>query len=131
MDNATKDIDNNHWAILLREGNIERFNQERVALKPGAYPDLSLCDLRDLHLEDVCLAGANLAGSDLSGCDLRRIDFTGANLSGVNFAATTFTEVSGLTLEQLSTSEDVDPRLLDALRFSGPAEGRPTGAEVR
>ncbi len=66
---------------LLREGNVDIFNEER---RKQAAPDLTGCDFRGVDLQ-----GLNADGLDLSDCyfrqaDLRGVDFRKARLEGAS-----------------------------------------------
>jgi len=78
---------------LLREGNIDEFNQ-RVAA--GEQVDLTSCDFRHLNLQGLNTKGLDFSNSYFRQADLRGVDFTeclslegasihAAKISGVYF----------------------------------------------
>ena len=105
------------WASLLRNREIERFN-DAIAGSGRDYRafitrnDLSALDLRGAHL-----AGAFLSGTDFSGSDLRGIDFTDATLIEANLTNADLREATGLTWEQLARTIGLESaKLPDYLR---------------
>ena len=96
---------------LLREGNIEQFNQEKAQ---GATVELSDCDLRGMDLR-----GLDADGLDLSGCyfrqsDLRGIDFSNCNLKGASIGSA---KISGTLFPQALSASEIELSLLHGTRM--------------
>lgn len=67
--------------VLLREGEIEQFNQRKAA---GEGCDLVDCDLRGLDLRGLDTVGLDLRGCYFRQADLRGVDFSACNLEGAS-----------------------------------------------
>jgi hypothetical protein len=114
---------------LLRNGEIQKFNDYVKTLRPGfyrahlAWSELSCLDLRQATLNHAFLNGSDFTGSDLRGVDftgsgladvnltrsdLRGADFTGCNLADANFTDTDLRETRGLTWDALVTATGLD-----------------------
>lgn len=66
---------------LLREGEIEKFNQQRAQGKEG---DMTYCDMRGLDLRNMNAEGIDFSHSYFRQADLRGIDFSNSNMEGVS-----------------------------------------------
>lgn len=85
---------------LLREENIEEFNNRRAA---GEICDFSNADFRALDLRGINAEGLNFSGAYFRGADLRGIDFRGSRLDG---ASIKLAHISGCYFPQeLSAAE--------------------------
>ncbi len=80
---------------LLREGNMDEFNQRIAA---GEKPELTSCDFRHINLQGINTEGLDFSNSYFRQADLRGVDFTvcanfngtsihGAKISGTYFPA--------------------------------------------
>lgn len=77
---------------LLREGEVDEFNQRR---KAGEHCDLRGCDLRGLDLRKLDAKDLDLSDSYLRQADLRGVDFSltcleGASVNGAKISGTYF-----------------------------------------
>lgn len=77
---------------LLREGEVDTFNQQRMA---GEQCDLRGCDLRGLDLrkldaKDLDLSNTYLRQADLRGVDFSRTRLEGASINGAKISGTYF-----------------------------------------
>jgi uncharacterized protein YjbI with pentapeptide repeats len=68
---------------LLRDENVEQFNQQKAA---GKTCDLTGCDFKGLDLRNLDAVGLDLTDAYFRGADLRSIDFRGCKLSGASLA---------------------------------------------
>ncbi|WP_426415388.1 pentapeptide repeat-containing protein [Aestuariirhabdus sp. LZHN29] len=82
MGNETPQIKDDPLYQLLRDENIEAFNQQR---SQGVSGDLSGADLRGLDLRGMVAAGLDMSGCYFRNTDLRGVDFTSTNLNGASF----------------------------------------------
>lgn len=92
---------------LLRDGQIEQFNQRR---KAGEVADLTSCDFRHMNLQGLNADKLDLSNGYFRQADLRGIDFRGckslegasihgAKISGVYFPAQLSPEEITLSLQ--------------------------------
>tara|TARA_R110002049_G_scaffold254878_1_gene430358 strand:+ start:145 stop:489 length:345 start_codon:yes stop_codon:yes gene_type:complete len=100
-------ISDNPLYRLLRDGNVDEFNQ-RVAA--GEKAELIGCDFRHISLQGVNTAGLDFSNSYFRQADLRGVDFShceslegaslhGAKISGVYFPSAIRAEEILLSLE--------------------------------
>lgn len=95
-------------AALLRQGNVERFNQLRAEtsfyLLELGHHDLHDLDLTGVNLKGVSLVGSNLAGCTLTRANLSYADLTNADLTGAEVSQASFHEATmpGSSLINLS-----------------------------
>ncbi len=77
---------------LLREGNVEEFNQRRKAGEEVDLTDCDFrnCDMRGLDADDLNLAGAYFRGADIRGVDFRQSKLAGASLAGAQISGCYF-----------------------------------------
>lgn len=90
--------------ILLREGNVEDFNEER---EKGVKFDLTGSNFRGVNLRDINADGLDLRNcyfrqADLRGLDLRNARLEGASIHGALISGTYFPEK--LTAEEIQLS---------------------------
>lgn len=69
---------------LLRDENIEQFNQQRESVKEIDFHD---CDFRALDLRNLNADGINFSGCYFRATDLRGVDFSKAILDGASLAS--------------------------------------------
>ena len=96
MEDVTKSsekIEMDRLVSLLRDGRIERFNEERQKFNVLTLKriiligvDLSKVDLSNIDLSDTDFSTANLSGANLSDANLSGANLSHANLSGVNLS---------------------------------------------
>jgi uncharacterized protein YjbI with pentapeptide repeats len=67
--------------VLLREGNVDIFNEER---RKQPAPDLTGCDFRGVDLQGLEADGLNLSNCYFRQADLRGVDFSKARLEGAS-----------------------------------------------
>lgn len=97
--------------LLLREGNIEAFNQKKAA---GEGCDLSGCDFRNLDLQGMDAVGLDLSNAYFHQTDLRGIDLRQARLEG---ASINMAKISGayfpleLSAEEIKLSVEYGTRM--------------------
>ncbi len=101
----------NHLYRLLREGNIQAFNEARGR---GENADLTTSDFRGVDLR-----GINADGLDLSNCyfrqaDLRAVDFSNTRLEGASIHAT---KISGVYFPPELSAEEITLSLLHGTRM--------------
>ncbi len=97
--------------LLLREGEIEKFNKYKRA---GKRCDLTNCDFRGLELQ-----GLDAEGLDMSGCyfrlaDLRGIDFSKTNLEGASIHEA---KISGVYFPKELSSDEITMSLIRGTRL--------------
>jgi uncharacterized protein YjbI with pentapeptide repeats len=97
--------------LLLREGNVDSFNEERAK---GTKFDLTGSDFRGVDLRDI-----NADGLDLSNCyfrqaDLRGIDLRGTNLEGASIHGA---RVSGTYFPAALGAEEITLSLVHGTRM--------------
>ena len=80
---TTPQISQDPMYLMLRDDNVEGFNQARES---GQSCDLTGCDLRGLDLRKLNVAGMDLTDTYFRGSDLRGIDFRGCRLGGASLA---------------------------------------------
>lgn len=86
-----KSVSKDELVLLLRNGLIEEFNQQRP-YEEGSLVDLSEIDLKDIKISGANLTKVDLTGSDLSKSEIESTDFKESDLSSVNFSHSTITE---------------------------------------
>jgi uncharacterized protein YjbI with pentapeptide repeats len=104
-------IKNDPLYQMLREGKIQRFNQEVAA---GADVDLAEADLRNVELQGAdlrraILRGAYLRGADLRGCDLSQADLDGASIHDAKIGGTLFPK--NLSAQEIRLSAEFGTRM--------------------
>jgi uncharacterized protein YjbI with pentapeptide repeats len=67
--------------LLLREGKIDAFNQEKTR---GKTCDLTNCDFRGIDLRGIDADGLDFSGCYFRQADLRGIDFSKARMQGAS-----------------------------------------------
>jgi len=77
---------------LLREGNVESFNEER---NKGVKFDLTCADFRGVNLSGINADGLDLSNcyfrqADLRGVDLRKTTLDGASIHAARISGTFF-----------------------------------------
>lgn len=96
---------------LLREGEIDKFNQQREA---GEHCDLRGCDLRGLDLRKLDAKGLDLSDSYLRQADLRGVDFSLSRLEGVSINGA---KISGTYFPTELSAEEITLSLLHGTRM--------------
>ena len=96
---------------LLREGNVDTFNNERTK---GTQFDLTGSDFRGVNLR-----GINADGLDLSNCyfrqaDMRGLDLRGANLEGASIHGA---RISGAYFPDTISAEELTLSLVHGTRM--------------
>jgi len=89
---AAPQIKDNEMYRLLREGNIDDFNQRKAA---GEDCDLSAADFRSVSLVGLNADGLDLSDSyfrmsNLRGVDLRQANMEGASIHGAQISGAYF-----------------------------------------
>ena len=96
---------------LLREGQVEQFNQRR---RGGETCDLRACDLRSLDLRKLDAANMDLRDCYLRQADLRGVDFSRTNLQGASISGA---KISGTYFPTELSSEEINLSLLHGTRM--------------
>ncbi|MEP1444411.1 MAG: pentapeptide repeat-containing protein [Hyphomicrobiales bacterium] len=94
--------------------NFSHFNWQNTNF---AYANMREALLSNSNLYDADFSLADLSGSDLSNSDLTSSDlsyanFAGADISSANFKHADLTKARNLTIQQLETAINVDPKWL-------------------
>ena len=100
-----------NFYMLLREENIEKFNQHKAS---GETSDLTNCDLRGLDLRGLDAAGLDLSGCYFRQADLRGIDFSSCKLDGASIHSA---KISGTLFPKLLMPEEIELSLLHGTRM--------------
>jgi hypothetical protein len=109
------------WKLGLRETDLRGVNLEGAHLE-GA--DLALAHLNGARLTRAHLQGANLVFAQLQGAQVQGADFQDAYLHGANVGGTDLREATGLTWDQIeSTNGYRKARLPDYLQMQKGKEG--------
>ncbi|NOX08622.1 MAG: pentapeptide repeat-containing protein [Gammaproteobacteria bacterium] len=86
---------------LLREGDIEKFNQRRAQ---GEECDMTYCDMRGLDLRNMNAEGIDFSHSYFRQADLRGIDFSSSGMEGVSINGS---KISGTWFPQALSAEEI------------------------
>ncbi len=107
----TPEIKRDDMYQLLRQGDIQRFNQLRAE---GERCDLCSADLRGLDLRQLNAKGLDLSNAYLRQSDLRGIDFSETNLNGVSISGA---KISGTLFPIELSADEITLSLLHGTRM--------------
>ena len=96
---------------LLLEGEVEQFNQRRLA---GDKYDLRDSDLRSLDLRELDASDLDLRGCYFRQADLRGLDLSSANLEGASINGA---KISGTLFPTALSAEEINLSLLHGTRM--------------
>lgn len=97
--------------LLLRDKEVQEFNQRRVAGAPGV---LAGCDFRGMDLRGLIADGLDLHDGCFDDADLRGVDLRGANLEGATIHGARIAGAffpSALAAEEIALALDHGTRL--------------------
>ncbi len=103
---------------LLREGNVEEFNQR---IEQGDSVDLTDCDFRNCDMRGLNAENLNLAGAYFRGADLRGIDFRNTRLAGSSLAGA---QISGCYFPKELHPAEIDLSVTHGTRLRYEQEER-------
>jgi uncharacterized protein YjbI with pentapeptide repeats len=97
-------LNQNPMYRLIKEGNIEEFNQRRAKGETCDLrnADLRGTDLRDLDAHNLDMSGAYLRHADLRGLDLSETNLEGASINSAKISGTYFPAT--LSAEEITLS---------------------------
>lgn len=104
--------------ILLRDGNIETFNEKR---RMGVECDLRGADFRHVDLRGMEASNLDLRDAYFRQADLRGIDFTTANLEGASIHAA---KISGTYFPPQLSADEITLSLIHGTRMRYDRESR-------
>ena len=96
---------------LLREGEIEAFNEKKAA---GEAMNMSGFDFRNMNLQ-----GMDASGLDLSNCYFRKTDLRGIDLSQANLRGASIHDarISGVLFPEQLTADEITLSLDHGVRM--------------
>lgn len=98
--------------MLLREGNIETFNQQKAASPKGI--NFSNCDFRSCDLKGMDASGIDFSGCYFRQADLRGVDFSHANLEGASINGS---KISGAYFPKTLSPLEIELSLVHGTRM--------------
>lgn len=104
-------IKNDKLYQLLREGNIDKFNQKR---EDGHACDVSGTDLRGVDLRNLNAIDLDMSNCYLRKADLRGIDFSQTNLEGASINGA---KISGTLFPKELRAEEISLSLTHGTRM--------------
>ncbi len=107
----TPKIIENPLYVLLRQGKVEEFNQQR---DKTAALDFSCCDFRSIDLRGLCAENIDFSNAYFRNADLRGIDFRQSQIEGASFASA---QISGCYFPKTFSATELELSVSRGIRI--------------